>query len=106
MGLKGEAACYRGYRVGRIGGDLHETFAVAAAEADYRFNNGLILFVQYLYNGAGVGTPREYPRAFASAPVSEGLSFLLGRHYLLSSVSYRITSYNVCYTKLLRFSMP
>lgn len=90
MGIKGEATCFRGKQVNRTGGDRYATFAIAAAEVDYRFANGLILFAQYLFNGAGVDAPSDYPRAAASATVAEGLGYLLGRHYLLSSASYEL----------------
>jgi hypothetical protein len=90
MGIKAEAACYQGERVGRTGGDLHRQFTIAGVEADYRFDNGLILFVQYLYNGAGVAEPQDYPLAAASAPIREGLSYLLGRHYLLLAPAYEL----------------
>ncbi len=88
MGIKGEAVYYRGRDAGDPGGDLHDDFAVAAVEMDYRFENGLILFLQYLYNGAGVGEPEDYLQALASAPLQEGLAFLAARHYLLVSPSY------------------
>lgn len=88
MGLKGEAALYSGNDVGQTDGDLHDDFAIAGIEADYRFEGGLMLAAQYLYNGAGVDGPGDYPQAAASAPFREGLSFLLGRHYLLLAPSW------------------
>jgi hypothetical protein len=88
MGIKTEGAFYRRKDVGEAGGDLHDDFAVAGIEADYRFACGLILTGQYLYNGAGVGAPEDYPKAAASAPLREGLGFLLGRHYLLLAPSF------------------
>ncbi|WP_432822325.1 hypothetical protein, partial [Trichloromonas sp.] len=90
MGIKAEAAYYQGERAGRSGGDLHKQFTIAGVEADYRFGNGLVLFVQYLYNGAGVDDPNDYLLAAASAPVREGLSHLLGRHYLLLAPAYEL----------------
>ncbi|OHB26035.1 MAG: hypothetical protein A2X84_09640 [Desulfuromonadaceae bacterium GWC2_58_13] len=90
MGIKGEVACYQGQRVDRSGGDLRKQFAIAGTEIDYRFDNGLILFAQYLYNGAGVDDPEEYPRAATSAPIREGLSYLLGRHYLMIAPAYEL----------------
>ncbi|MEJ2201785.1 MAG: hypothetical protein P8X63_12355, partial [Desulfuromonadaceae bacterium] len=90
MGVKGEAVRYEGQGVGQPGGDLHEHFTIAGVELDYRFDNGLILFVQYLYNGAGVDHPEQYGQVAASAPLQEGLSYLLGRHYLLLAPSYEL----------------
>ena len=90
LGLKGELSWYRGTRVGQPDGDLYEDFAIAAVESWYRFDNGLILLAEYLYNGAGSNQPREYPLVAASAPLQEGLSFLLGRDYLLLGPSYEL----------------
>ncbi|HEY5673163.1 MAG TPA: hypothetical protein VIR78_05635 [Malonomonas sp.] len=90
LGLKGEVSWYRGTRVGQPGGDLYADFAIAAVEGWYRFDNDLVLLVEYLYNGAGSNQPRDYPLVAASAPLQEGLSFLLGRHYLLLGPSYEL----------------
>ena len=90
LGLKGELTYYDGKDVGRAGGDLHDTFAIGAVETWYRFDNGLILLTEYLYNGAGVGDPEEYGEFLISAPLREGLSFLAGRHYLLAGPSYEV----------------
>lgn len=87
LGLKGELTCYEGKDVDEPGGDLHDTFAIGAVEGWYRFRNDLVLVAEYLYNGAGVDGPEDYPEAAVSAPFREGLSFLLGRHYLLLAPS-------------------
>lgn len=88
LGLKVESSWYRGAAVGRSKGDLYRDFAIAALEGWYRFDNGLVLLGEYLYNGTGSREPAQYPQVAASAPVTEGLSFLLGRHYLLLGPSY------------------
>lgn len=90
LGLKGEISGYGGRDVGKEGGDLHDTFAIGALETWYRFDSGLVLLSEYLYNGAGVDGPADYPQALAAAPFAEGLSFLLGRHYLLVGPSYEV----------------
>jgi hypothetical protein len=90
LGLKGEVTYYEGKEVGKAGGDLHDTFAIGAVETWYRFDNGLILLSEYLYNGAGAGDPEEYGEFLISAPLREGLSFLAGRHYLLAGPSYEV----------------
>lgn len=90
VGLKGEIALYGGRDVGTPGGDLHHTFAVGALEGWYRFANGLELLTEYLYNGPGVEDPKRYPEVAASAPLQEGLTYLLGRHYLLAGPSYEV----------------
>jgi len=90
LGLKGEISFYDGKDTDEINGDLHDSFTVAAIEAWYRFTNGLSLVTQYLYNGPGVDDPEEYPEALASAPLQEGLTYLLGRHYLIIAPSYEL----------------
>ena len=90
LGLKGELSWYRGKQVGQSGGDLRGDFAIAALETWYRFDNGLVLLSEYLYNGPGSNEPAEYQRVAASAPLQEGLSFLLARHYLLMGPSYEL----------------
>jgi hypothetical protein len=90
LGLKGEIAAYDGKDVGEAGGDRNGSFAIGAVETWYRFDNGLVLLTEYLYNGVGTGEPENYPQVLAAAPFAEGLSFLLGRHYLLAGPSYEV----------------
>ncbi|PLX86490.1 MAG: hypothetical protein C0617_00830 [Desulfuromonas sp.] len=88
LGIKAEATAYQGKNTDKAGGDLHDTFTIAALETWYRFESDIVLLAEYLYNGAGAEEPGDYPRAAVSAPFREGLSFLLGRHYLLLAPSY------------------
>jgi len=90
LGLKAEVSFYDGKDTDEINGDLHDTFSVAAIEAWYRFANGLSVVTQYLYNGPGVDGPEDYPEVLASAPLQEGLTYLLGRHYLIIAPSYEL----------------
>ncbi len=90
LGLKLEVVGYRGKEVGLPGGDLYEQFFTAALEAWYRFDMGLVLLAEYFYNGPGSKDPERYPLVADSAPFREGLSFLLGRHYLLLGPSYEL----------------
>lgn len=90
LGLKFEAAGYAGKQVSHPGGDPHHFFTIAALECWYRFSGGLTLTGEYLYNGAGVDHPADYVQALESAPIKEGMSFLLGQHYLLLAPSYEI----------------
>jgi hypothetical protein len=90
LGLKGEAALYQGTRVGEVDGDRHRHMLISAVEAWYRFAGGLTLVTQYLHNGAGTGEPGDYPAVVLSAPVQEGLTTLLGRHYLLAAPSFEL----------------
>ncbi|MCW8893113.1 MAG: hypothetical protein OQL18_07320 [Deltaproteobacteria bacterium] len=89
VGIKGEASWYRGVAVAQPGGDLQDHFGIAALEAWYRFDNGLVLIGEYLFNGYGSKRPQNYQRVAASAPIQEGLGFLLARHYLLLGPSYQ-----------------
>lgn len=90
VGLKGEFSWYRGARVGAPGGDRRADFAIAAVEGWYRFPGGLVVIGEYLYNGVGSNDPAQYPLVAASSPLVEGLSFLLGRHYLLVGPAYEL----------------
>jgi len=86
VGLKGEVTWYKG----QADGDLQKDFVIAALEFWYRFNNGLVLLAEYLYNGPGSRDAEEYPLVAASAPLQEGLTYLLGRHHLLLAPSYEV----------------
>lgn len=88
MGIKGELAAYRGEGVGKPGGDPRKDFLQGALELDYRFAAGPLCALQYLHNGFGAKEPEDYPAILLSAPIQEGLGYLLGRHYLLASVSH------------------
>ncbi len=90
LGVKLEVSWYRGDDIGQPGGDLRKDFAIGALETWYRFDSGLVLLAEYLYNGPGSNHPEQYPQAATSAPLAEGLSFLLGRHYLLLGPSYEL----------------
>ena len=96
VGLKGEFSWYRGQRVGQPGGDRKHDFAVAALEGWYRFPGGLVLLAEYLYNGVGSNDPNQYLAVAQSAPLHEGLSFLLGRHYLLVGPSFDLHPLVTC----------
>lgn len=89
IGIKGEASWYLRANGQQPFADIQEHFAVAALEGWYRFDNGLILISEYLFNGFGRDNPLDYPLVAASAPVREGLGFLLARHYLLLGPSYQ-----------------
>ena len=91
LGVKGEWAGYRGSDVGEFGGDLHGKFSIAGLEFEYRFAVDLILQLQYLYNGPGSDSPEEYPLVVQTAALQESLTYLYGRHYLLSALSRDLT---------------
>ncbi len=90
LGLKAEAVAYKGRDSEAHGQDLYPEFLIGAAEAWYRFENGLTVQTEYLYNGAGAHSPDRYADAARSAAVQEGLTSLLGQHYLLFGPSYEL----------------
>jgi hypothetical protein len=90
LGLKGEVSIHNGQDKDEIGGDIYDSYAIGAIETWYRFDNGISLITQYLYNGPGSEDPEDYPEVLASAPVQEGLTYLLGRHYLIIAPSYDV----------------
>ncbi len=90
MGIKGELATYHGKEVGEPGGDPRDDFVQAALEFDYRFAAGPLCALQYLHNGFGAKDPKDYPAILLTAPIQEGLGYLLGRHYLLASISHEL----------------
>lgn len=90
LGLKGELTVFAGKQIEQPGGDPADRFALAALEGWFRFDNGLVLLGQYLYNGPGRREPRDYQQVVREAPLNEGLTFLTGRHYLLIAPSYQV----------------
>ncbi len=90
LGVKGEISHYNGKNSGLPGGDLHDNFAIGALELWYRFDSGIIMLAEYLHNGAGAEDPADYLAAISSAPLAEGLSFLLGQQYLLLGPSWEL----------------
>ena len=90
LGLKGELSFYRGQSTADADGDLQRHFVIGAAEAWYRFDNGITLIAEYLYNGTGAINPQDYLQVEASAPLHEGMTYLLGRHYLMVVPSYQL----------------
>jgi len=90
LGVKAEASYYHGEDVGQPGGDLYNNYALAALELWYRFDSGIVLLAEGLYNGVGSNRPADYPQVLQSAPLQEGLSTLLGKRYLLLAPSWEV----------------
>jgi hypothetical protein len=90
LGLKGEFSIHNGRDTDKVGGDLHDSYTIGAIETWYRFDSGISLITQYLYNGPGSDDPKDYPEVLASAPLQEGLTYLLGRHYLIIAPAYEL----------------
>ncbi len=87
VGVKSEVSWYRGNDIDHPRGDRKRHYSVAALEGWYRFDNGLVLLGEYLFNGLGTLDPGLYPAVAESAPLREGLGFYwggitswLGRH--------------------------
>ena len=90
VGLKAEFVQYWGRTRTDEPGDLYDSFPIAGVEVWYRFDNGLELLAEYLYNGAGAGSPADYVDALSSASMQEGMTSLAGQQYLLVRPSYKI----------------
>ncbi len=90
LGLKGEFSVYKGIDVNEADGDRYDSYAIAAIETWYRFDTGISLITQYLYNGPGAEDPKDYNQVLLSAPLREGLTYLLGKHYLMVAPVYEI----------------
>ncbi|WP_020675657.1 hypothetical protein [Geopsychrobacter electrodiphilus] len=90
LGIKGEITHYQGKETAFPAGDLHDDFAIGAVELWYRFDSGIVLLTEYLYNGAGGNSPNDYPATAASAAFREGISPLLGQQYLLLAPSWEV----------------
>ncbi len=90
LGVKAEISHYNGQESAIPGGDLYDSFDIAALEFWYRFDNGMVLLAEYLYNGAGAKNPKDYVAAISSAAYHEGFSFLLGQQYLLLGPSWQL----------------
>jgi hypothetical protein len=88
LGIKGEVTYYNSHNKSKPDGDLHNDFAIGALETWYRFDNGLTLVMEYLYNGPGANKAKNYDAALNSAALQEGLTYLLGQHYLMITPSY------------------
>lgn len=54
---------------------------------DYAFTENIFGMVEYHYNGAGSDEPRDYLTLFETTPYRRGGVFLLGKHYLMPSLS-------------------
>jgi hypothetical protein len=89
-GLKAEVSLYKGKDIDAPSGDLHDTFAVGAVEAWYRFENGLNFLAEYLYNGAGAKETAAYTDVLSSAFTRDGLNDLAGQHYLILGPAYNL----------------
>jgi hypothetical protein len=89
LGIKAEISHYNS-KENTLAGDLRDEFNIAALEFWYRFENGMILLAEYLHNGAGADNPEDYAASASAATFREGLSFLLGRKYLLLGPSWEL----------------
>ncbi len=59
--------------------------------ADFSLWGTTYLFLEYHYNGAGVGDAAHYFENLDRTAYSEGSVYLMGRHYLIPGISWQIT---------------
>ncbi|MDT8443805.1 MAG: hypothetical protein RQ722_05910 [Desulfuromonadales bacterium] len=90
LGLKAEFSVHKNRDSDETAGVLLEVYTLAAIETWYRFESGISLIAQYLYNGPGANDPKDYLKVLASPPLQEGLTHLLGQHYLIAAPSYEL----------------
>lgn len=90
LGVKLELSHYKGKNTDSVDGDLHHRFEIGAVELWYRFDSGIVLLTEYLYNGAGTDQPEDYLDAATAATHTEGLSSLVGQQYLLIAPSWEV----------------
>lgn len=69
---------------------------------DYGFSGSWFGMLEYHYNGAGAEQPKDYLSRLASTPYRAGGVFLLGKHYLIPSLSWQISPLTTASLQLLR----
>jgi hypothetical protein len=81
---------------------LSETsYAKFSTGFDYNFGNNLYAFLEYHYNGAGEANPADYAHPTHIDAYLDGTDFLLGRQYLIPSISYQATALMSVQSKVL-----
>jgi len=65
--------------------------ASIGADYNFRWRNGLYVFLEYHYNGASAGEPHEYLTQIQEVAYQEGGVYLLGSHYLAPGLSLQVT---------------
>ena len=68
-----------------------EDYARASTGLDYAFTENVYGLVEYHYNGAGGASPADYLARLATTPYRVGGIFLLGRQYLIPSISIQVS---------------
>lgn len=58
---------------------------------DYAFTENIFGMVEYHYNGAGSSNPDDYLSLFNTTAYQRGGVFLLGKHYLMPSISIQVS---------------
>jgi hypothetical protein len=72
-----------------VSGD--EDYSRTSLGLDYGFNARWFGMLEYHYNGAGADDPADYLNLLPSTPYQAGGVFLLGKHYLLPSLSWQVS---------------
>lgn len=79
-----------------------EDYLRSSVGLDYGFNGSWFAMLEYHYNGAGAEQPKDYLSRLASAPYRAGGIFLLGKHYLIPSLSWQISPLTTASLQLIR----
>jgi hypothetical protein len=67
---------------------MRERFSRVSSGFDYSFSQGIYVFGEYHFNGAGASSADGYEALQAERAYQEGVVYLLGRHYLAPGASY------------------
>ncbi len=68
-----------------------EDYFCLSTGLDYHFSEGIYLYFEYHFNGAGENKPENYMALFDDIAYQEGNVYLFGRHYLVPGIRYEIT---------------
>ncbi len=68
-----------------------ENYFRMSAGADYSFISGLYTYIEYHFNGAGSGSSENYFDAVTETAFTDGVVYLLGKHYVAPGITYEIT---------------
>ncbi len=58
---------------------------------DYSFSSNSYGFIEYHFNGAGTTHSRDYLSEFTTPAYTQGMVYLMGKHYLAPGLTYQVT---------------
>jgi len=82
-------------------GCSEKTYPRVSAGFDYNFGLKIYAFLEYHYNGAGELNPADYPHPSHLTAYEDGTIYLLGRNYLIPSLTYQVSTLISLQSKLL-----